>query len=65
MPTTVTFMSRVSERNWISFVLKKFFKAVTAFTLLVACYFGYVQVFALVVGQLTTTGGPRTRDRAP
>ena len=35
-------------------MLKKIFKAVTAFTLLVGCYFGYVQVFAIVVRQLTT-----------
>ena len=41
-----------------SFVLKKIFKAVTAFTLLVGCYLGYVQVFALVVGQLTTVRRP-------
>ena len=38
-----------------SLVLKKFFKAVTTFTLLVGCYFGYVHVFAIVVEQLKAT----------
>ncbi len=32
-------------------MLKKLFKAVTALTLLVGCYFGYVHVFAIVVEQ--------------
>ena len=36
-------------------MLKKTFKAVTAFSLLVGCYFGYVQVFAIVVRQMTTS----------
>ena len=36
-------------------MLKKIFKAVTVFSLLVGCYFGYVQVFAIVVRQMTTT----------
>ena len=40
-------------------MLKKIFKAVTAFTLLVGCYFGYVQVFAIVVRQMTTVRAPR------
>jgi hypothetical protein len=39
-------------------VLKKIFKAATAFTLLVGCYLGYAQVFALVVVQLTTVPRP-------
>jgi hypothetical protein len=49
------------EWNWISFVLKKTFKAVTVFCLLVGCYFGYVQVFAILVRQMTSirrTKGP-------
>ena len=36
-------------------MLKKTFKAVTAFSLLVGCYLGYVQVFAVVVRVMTTT----------
>ena len=40
-------MSRISIRHGISLVFKKIFKAVTMFALLVGCYFGYVQVFAL------------------
>src|SRR5262249_32987749 len=36
------------------FVLKKIFKTTTVFILLVGCYFGYEQTFALVVRQLTT-----------
>ena len=39
-------------------MFKKIFKAATAFTLLVGCYLGYAQVFALVVGQLTTVRRP-------
>ena len=35
-------------------MFKKIFKAATVFTLLVGCYLGYVQVFALVVRQMTT-----------
>ena len=49
------FCITVSERIWVSFVLKKIFKAMTAFTLLVGCYFGYVHVFAVVVRQMTAT----------
>ncbi len=41
-------------------MFKKIFKAATVFTLLVGCYLGYVQVFALVVRQMTTA----RRDRA-
>ena len=48
----------ISERNWISFVLKKIFKAVTAFTLLVGCYLGYVQVFGSWCA-MTTTRHPK------
>ena len=55
----------ISKRTWTSFVLKKIFKAGTAFTLLVGCYFGYVQVFALVVGQLTTVRRAGNRASAP
>src|SRR5258708_3287950 len=46
--------------TWTYFVLKKIFKAVTAFILLIGCYFGYSQVFALVVRQLTTVRRPET-----
>ena len=35
-------------------MLKKIFKAVTTFAFLVGCYFGYVQIFGLVVGQSST-----------
>ena len=35
-------------------MFKKIFKAATVFTLLVGCYLGYVQVFALVVREMTT-----------
>ena len=42
-------------------MLKKIFKAVTAFILLIGCYLGYAQVFAvLVVRQLTTVRRPET-----
>jgi hypothetical protein len=36
-------------------VFKKIFKAATVFSLLVGCYLGYVQVFAIVVSHMTTT----------
>ena len=36
-------------------MLKKIFKAVTAFILLVGCYFGYVRAFAVVVEQFRAT----------
>ncbi len=36
-------------------MLKKPLKALTAFCLLVGCYLGYVQVFGIVVRQMTTT----------
>lgn len=36
-------------------MLKKTLKAVTAFALLVGCYLGYVQVFAVAVHYMTTT----------
>jgi hypothetical protein len=39
-------------------VLKKLLKAVTTFTLLVGCYFGYVRVFAILVEQLRATSSP-------
>ncbi len=35
-------------------MLKKTFKAVTVFCLLVGCYFSYVQVFAILVRQMTS-----------
>ena len=44
--------------GWVPFVLKKILKAVTAFTLLVGCYYGYVHVFAIAVSQWTTTRHP-------
>jgi hypothetical protein len=34
-------------------VLKKLFKAVVTFSLVVGCYFGYIRVFAIVVQQFT------------
>ena len=40
---------------------KKIFKAVAVFSLLVGCYLGYVQVFAIVVSHMTTT----RRTKAP
>jgi hypothetical protein len=52
----------VIECNWISFVLKKIFKAVTVFCLLVGCYFGYVQVFAIVVHQMTSVRRTKEPD---
>ena len=45
----------ITERNWISFVLKKIFKAATVFSLLVGCHLGYLQLFAIVVYHMTTT----------
>jgi hypothetical protein len=42
----------VAERSGNSLVLKKLFKALTTLTLLWGCYFGYIQVFAIVVEQL-------------
>ena len=36
-------------------MLKKILKAVTALTLLVGCYFGYVRAFAVVVDQFKAT----------
>ncbi|MFI5455416.1 MAG: hypothetical protein ACHRXM_08180 [Isosphaerales bacterium] len=39
-------------------MLKKILKAVTMFTLLVGCYFGYVRVFAVLVEQFRATRRP-------
>jgi len=36
-------------------VLKKLFKAVATFSLLLGCYFGYIHIFAIVVQQFTAT----------
>ncbi len=36
-------------------MFKKIFKAATVFSMLVGCYLGYVQLFAIVVHQMTTT----------
>ena len=35
-------------------MLKKIRKAVTAISLFLGCYFGYIQVFSILVGQMTT-----------
>jgi hypothetical protein len=43
-------------------VLKKTFKAVTVFCLLVGCYFGYVQVFAILVRQMTSVRRTKSPD---
>lgn len=36
-------------------MFKKIFKAATVFSMLVGCYLGYMQLFAIVVQQMTTT----------
>ena len=46
-------------------MLKKIFKAVTAFTILVGCYLGYVHVFAVAVRQWTITLAPSERIELP
>ena len=43
-------------------MLKKTFKAVTVFCLLVGCYFGYVQVFAIVVRQMMNVRRTKVPD---
>ncbi len=43
-------------------MLKKTFKAVTVFCLLVGCYFGYVQVFAIVVHQMMNVRRTKVPD---
>ena len=43
-------------------MLKKTFKAVTVFCLLVGCYFGYIQVFAIVVRQMMNVRRTKVPD---